>query len=89
MGQVNEYAFHMLPGEEQHEKSSDRLVTYDSENMAEVVSVEYLEHGQCSRHTHPHDLQLKIGALETFIRNIDSDKGLDNCKNEVSRTRPV
>ena len=40
--QINEYVLDMLPGDTHHEKSSDQLVTDDSENMPEVVSVEYL-----------------------------------------------
>ena len=37
--QINEYVLDMLPGDTQHKKSPDRLVTDDSENMPEVVSV--------------------------------------------------
>ena len=39
---INQFVLNMLPGEAQHEKSSDRLVTDGTGNMPEVVSVEYL-----------------------------------------------
>ena len=71
----------MLPGDAHHEKSSDRLVTNDSENMPEVVSVAYLNTVNVPG-TPPHDLQLKIGALVMFIRNINFDNGLVNGKRE-------
>ena len=49
--QINEYVLDTLPGEAQHEKSTDRLVTDDSENMPELVSVDILKHRKCTRHT--------------------------------------
>ena len=70
--QINEYVLDMLPGDAQHEKSSDRLVTNDSENMPEAVSVEYLNTVNVPS-TPPYDLQLKIGALVMFIRNVNFD----------------
>lgn len=43
MNHTNECVLDMLPGEVQYDKLSDRLVTDDSENRPEVVSVEYLK----------------------------------------------
>ena len=80
--QINEYILDVLPGDAQHEKSSNRLVADDSENMP--VSVEYLNTANVPG-TPPHDLQLKIGALVTFIRNINFDSGLVDGKKGVVR----
>ena len=82
--EINEFALNMLPGEAQHKKSSDRLVIDDTENMPEVVSVEYLNTVTLPG-TPPHDFQLKIGALEMFIRNINFDSGLVDGKKGVVR----
>ena len=49
--QINENVFDMLPGQAQHEKSSDRLDTDDSENMPKVVFVEYFN---SQSYWHPH-----------------------------------
>ena len=67
----------MFPGEAKHWKRSDRLVTDDSENMPEVASVEYLNTVNVPG-TPLHDLQLRIGALVMFIRNINFDNDLVN-----------
>ena len=75
--QINEYVLDMLPGDAQHKMSSDWLVTDDAENMAEVASVEYLNKVNVPG-TPPHDLQLKIGDLVMFMRNINFDSGLVN-----------
>ncbi|CAN0089614.1 unnamed protein product [Laminaria digitata] len=77
--QINDFVLDMLPGETQHEKSLDRLVTDDTDNMPGVVPVEYLNTVTVPG-TPPHDLQLKIGALVMFIGNINVDSGLVNGK---------
>ena len=82
--QINDYVLDMLPGDKQHEESSDRLVTDDSENMPEVVSVGYFNTVNVPG-TPPHDLQLRIGALVVFIININFDCGLVNGKKGVVR----
>lgn len=76
----------MLPGEAQHEKSSDWIVAHDSENVTEVVSVEYLNTVNVPGISPP-DLQIKIGALVMFIGNInfDSSSGLVHGKKGVVR----
>ena len=51
---------------------------------AEVVSVEYLNTVYAPG-TPPYDLQLKIGALTMFTRNINFGSGLVNGKSGVVR----
>ena len=57
--QINGYVLDMLPGETHHEKSSDRIVSDDSENMPEVVSAECLNTVNVPD-TPPHDFQLMV-----------------------------
>ena len=52
--------------------------------MPEVVFVEYLNTVNVPG-TPPHDLQLKIGALVMFIRNVNFDSGVVNGKKGMVR----
>lgn len=80
---INEFILDKMPGRVHHLLSSDKIVTDDDE-MPNSISVEYLNKVDVAG-TPPHDLNLKIGALVFFIRNINFDSGLVNGKKGIIR----
>ncbi|CAM9225750.1 unnamed protein product [Ectocarpus sp. 8 AP-2014] len=81
--QINDFILRKMPGNVHEHLSSDKIIK-DDENMPDVVSVAYLSSINVPG-TPPHKLNLKVGALIVFIRNINFDCGLVNGKRGVVR----
>ncbi|CAM9631222.1 unnamed protein product, partial [Ectocarpus sp. 6 AP-2014] len=81
--QINDFILGKLPGRVHEQLSSDKIIK-DDENMSDVVFVEYVDSISVPG-TPPHKLNLKVGALIFFIRNINFDCGLVNGKRGVIR----
>lgn len=67
---MNDFILDKLSGRSRHLVSTDKMIT-DDENMPDVFSVQYLNSVQVPGA--PRDLNLKIGALIFFTRNIKFD----------------
>ncbi|CAN0261502.1 unnamed protein product, partial [Ectocarpus sp. 12 AP-2014] len=80
--QINDFILRKMPGRVHEQLSSDKIIK-DDENMPDV-SVEYLNSINVPG-TPPHKLNLKVGSLIFFIRNINFDCGLVNGKRGVIR----
>ena len=80
---INNYILNKMPGSSSKLLSSDKIVS-DDPDMPDVVSVEYLNEVNVAG-TPPHQLDVKLGCLVFFIRNINFDSGLVNGRKGIVR----
>ncbi|CAN0428865.1 unnamed protein product, partial [Laminaria digitata] len=73
--QINNPVLNLLPNPLHAQLSSNHLIKDNPNDIAQVTSTEYLEAVDVPG-VPPHELNLKIGCVVMFIRNVNFDSGI-------------
>ena len=82
--EINDHILNLLPNQLHSLKSSNTIIKSNPKDIEEVTSVEFLEKIDVPG-VPPHQLDLKVGCIVMFIRNVNFDSGIVNGRKGIVR----